>query len=61
MRSGCGRAHLLNIAGSGGQILVPVVSAGIVSIGIGFAPIFVVTFALCGLAALVIIPIKKVR
>jgi MFS family permease len=52
---------ILNIAGSGGQILAPVLSAAIVAIGAGFAPIFVATLVLCVLAALAVIPIRKVR
>lgn len=52
---------ILNMANTGGQILAPAASSLVIGIGLGFGPIFFVTFALCVVGALAIMPIKNVR
>ncbi|HMO10494.1 MAG TPA: MFS transporter [Actinotalea sp.] len=52
---------ILNLSGSAGQVLAPAVSAAIIGIGFGFAPVFVIGAALSLAGAALIMPIKKVR
>lgn len=52
---------ILNLSGSAGQVLAPAVSAAIIGIGIGFAPVFIIGAILSLAGAALIAPIKMVR
>jgi len=50
-----------NIANTGGQVLAPGASAGLVALGLGFSPVFVAAMVVMGIGALLVVPIKSVR
>ena len=50
-----------NIANSGGQVLAPGASAGLVALGLGFGPVFFGAIAVMAVGALLVIPIKSVK
>jgi len=52
---------ILNLSGAAGQVLAPAVSAAIIAVGLGFAPVFIAGAALTVLGAALVAPIKKVR
>lgn len=52
---------ILATANTGGQVLAPLASASLISLGIGFGPVFLVSMAVCAVGAALIAPIKKVR
>ncbi|MFI0350405.1 MFS transporter [Actinomadura sp. 9N407] len=52
---------ILNMATTGGQMIAPGVGSLVVGAGLGFAPVFLIAFAICMLGGLAILPIKSVR
>lgn len=51
---------ILNAANAGGQILAPVAAGGIIALGLGFPPLFLVSIVACIAGAGLIVPIKRV-
>lgn len=52
---------ILNAATTGGQVLAPAASAGLLALGIGFGPVFAGAMLACAAAALCVRPIRSVR
>ena len=50
-----------NMANTGGQVLAPGASAGLVALGVGFTPVFTAAIIVLGIGALLVVPIKSVR
>ncbi|WP_161883676.1 MFS transporter [Deinococcus alpinitundrae] len=52
---------ILNTANTAGQVLAPAISSGIIGLGFGFGPVFIVAMLFCLIGAATILPIRAVR